>query len=98
MPNLNKILHIALDMDGTIYLGKRLYPQTLPFLAKLRRLGIGYSFLTNNCSRSRAEYVEHLHEIGIDAAEDSIQTSADATIHHLRSSLPSVNKLFVLGT
>jgi HAD superfamily hydrolase (TIGR01450 family) len=98
MPNLSKIRHIALDMDGTIYIGQRLYPQTLPFLAKLTQLGITHSFLTNNCSRSRAEYVDHLHEIGIEATVESIQTSANATIHYLQAALPQLNRLFVLGT
>src|SRR5215204_5074415 len=83
MPDLRQIRHIALDMDGTIYLGKRLFAETLPFLASLKRIGIGHSYITNNCSRSRSEYVHHLNEIGIDAPADSIQTSAHATAHYL---------------
>ena len=55
MPDLMKIRHLVLDMDGTIYLGRTLFPQTLPFLGLMSRLGIGCSFVTNNCSRSRAE-------------------------------------------
>lgn len=85
-------------MDGTIYLGKRLFPQSQPFLASLARLGIGHSFLTNNCSRSRHEYVLHLRGIGIDADVDSIQTSAQATAYHIQARLPHVKRLFVLGT
>ncbi len=87
-----------LDMDGTIYLGRRLFPETLPTLATLRELGIGYSFVTNNCSRSRAEYVSHLRELGIDAPLDSVVTSIHATIHHLRTHLPKVRRLFVLSS
>ena len=30
-----------LDMDGTIYLGETLFQETIPFLARLRDLGIG---------------------------------------------------------
>ena len=67
MADLAKIRHVVLDMDGTIYLGKKLFPQTRPFLDGLARMGIGHSFVTNNCSRSRAEYVHHLREIGIEA-------------------------------
>src|SRR4051812_7883380 len=47
---LRRIAHVALDMDGTIYLGDKLFPETLPFLAALARLGIGHSFVTNNPS------------------------------------------------
>jgi HAD superfamily hydrolase (TIGR01450 family) len=98
MADLAKIRHIVLDMDGTIYLGETLLAHTLPFLAALARLGIGHSFVTNNCSRSRAEYVRHLREIGIESKADSILTSAHATIHHLNSKLPGAKRLFVLGT
>ncbi len=92
------IRHVVLDMDGTIYLGKKLFPQTRPFLDALARLGIGHSYVTNNCSRSRAEYVHHLREIGIDAESESIWTSAHATIHYLSEQLPTVTRVFVHGT
>jgi NagD protein len=85
-------------MDGTIYLGGRLFEVTLPFLATLRKLGVGYSFVTNNCSHSRREYVERLRGFGIDAAADSVITSVDAAVHYLRTALPDVRRLFVLGT
>src|SRR5688572_25525086 len=98
MPNLSRIRHIVLDMDGTIYLGDKLFPTTLPFLSLLERLGIGYTFITNNCSRSRAEYVARLHKMGIHVAPDAVSTSAQATVHHLHSQLSEVKSLFVLGT
>jgi HAD superfamily hydrolase (TIGR01450 family) len=97
-PDLSKIRHIVLDMDGTLYLGGTIFADTLPSLAALRRLGIGYSFVTNNCSRSRADYANHLNELGIDASPESIWTSAHATISYLRSALPTAERLFVLGT
>jgi NagD protein len=97
-PDLANIRHVVLDMDGTMYLGGTLFPQALPFLATMRQLGVGYSFVTNNCTRSRAEYVEHLRMLGIDAPPDAIWTSAHATIFYLRSKLPKVERLFVLGT
>ena len=96
--DLARIRHVVLDMDGTIYLGGTLLPHTQPFLSTLARLGIGYDFVTNNCSRSCAEYVDHLRQIGIESTADSILTSAHATIHHLTSTLPHVKQLFVLGT
>jgi NagD protein len=38
-------------MDGTLYRGARLFAPALPFLERLRSLGIGHTFLTNNTSR-----------------------------------------------
>lgn len=96
--NLERIRHLALDMDGTIYKGKLLFEATLPFLARLRKLGIGYTFLTNNTSLSKADYREKLRLLGIDADESDIETPADATIAHLREHFPEVQALAILGT
>jgi NagD protein len=98
MPDLANIRHVVLDMDGTIYLGKTLFPETRPFLDALQRLGIGYSFVTNNCTRSRDEYAAHLREMGIDALPESIWTSAHATAYYLLEKLPQAKRLFVMGT
>jgi HAD superfamily hydrolase (TIGR01450 family) len=95
---LRRIRHVALDMDGTIYHGDTLFPFTNPFLASLSEMGIGYSFLTNNSSRSADDYVVHLQKIGIPAKRDQIYTSAQATIEYLREEMPEVKRLFLLGT
>ncbi len=95
---LARIRHVALDMDGTLYRGQRLFDATLPFLDRLRRLNIGYTFLTNNTSLSKADYVEKLRRFGIDAAEAAISTPADATIAYLRDRFPHVETIAVLGT
>ena len=57
MTRLAAIRHVALDMDGTIYMGSTLFPWTKAFLAKLDALGIGYSFLTNNPSKNIDDYL-----------------------------------------
>jgi len=95
---LRPIRHVALDMDGTIYKGATLFHTTSPFLALLRRLEIGYTFLTNNPSRSKAEYLRHLVQFGVEAAADQLYTSTDATIGFLQFKRPEIRRLFVLGT
>jgi HAD superfamily hydrolase (TIGR01450 family) len=92
------IRHVALDMDGTIYSGGMLFPSTLPFLALLKELGLGYTFLTNNSSKSAKDYLAHLRRIGIPATPDQLYTSTQATIQHLRQHMPLMRRLFVLGT
>jgi NagD protein len=95
---LREIAHVALDMDGTIYKGGTLFPCTRPFLARMRELGIGCSFLTNNPSKSAADYLAHLHKLGVPATPDQLYTSAMATIDFLRAKRPELRRLFVLGT
>jgi HAD superfamily hydrolase (TIGR01450 family) len=96
--SLRHIRHVALDMDGTIYKGDTLFACTLPFLAQLRQLGIGYTFLTNNPSKSVPDYLAHLARLGLKAGPDELYTSAQATIDHLRRHLPAVRRLFIVGT
>ena len=95
---LRGIVHVALDMDGTIYKGGTLFSCTLPFLTQLRALGIGYSFLTNNPSKSVPDYLAHLRQMGLSVTADELYTSAQATIDHLHRHHPSVKKIFALGT
>jgi NagD protein len=95
---LSKIRHVALDMDGTIYKGSTLFDSTAPFLAMLSELGIGYTFLTNNPSKSVTDYLAHLSELGIRAREEQLYTSTQATVEFLREKWPRVRRLFVLGT
>ena len=62
---LSRIRHLALDMDGTIYMGTTLFPFTIGFLAEMKANGIGCSFLTNNPSKSVADYLKKLEGPGI---------------------------------
>jgi HAD superfamily hydrolase (TIGR01450 family) len=95
---LRQIHHVALDMDGTIYRGRTLFDSTRPFLALLRQLGIGHTFLTNNSARSAKHYLAHLRHFGITATAAELYASTQATIEHLRRHMPKVRRLFVLGT
>lgn len=95
---LKNIKHVALDMDGTIYNGSILFSFTIPFLQKMTEMGIGYSFLTNNPSKSTKDYIAHLDKMGIKAAEEEIYTSAQATIGYIKAKHPEVKRLFMLGT
>jgi NagD protein len=96
--DLARIRHVVLDLDGTLYRGDRLFEATIPFLARLAKLGIGHTFLTNNTSRSKADYVTKLHGLGIKAGESHITTPADSAMTYLRDRLPDVTSIAVLGT
>lgn len=93
-----RIRHVALDMDGTIYLGSKLFPWTKGFLQKLTDNGIGYSFLTNNPTRSLDDYVKKLAGMGIEATREEVYTTAVATIDNIKTHFPEAKRLFVLGT
>lgn len=98
MERLRGIKHVALDMDGTIYMGMSLFPYTKPFLEGLKELGIGYSFLTNNPSKSIADYLHKLETLGIHATREEMYTTALATIDYIKQHYPAAKRLFLLGT
>lgn len=92
------IKHVALDMDGTIYMGSTLFPFTKNFLKRLSDNGIGYSFLTNNPTKSIPDYLKKLKGLGIDAQPEEVYTTAVATIDYIKQNHPEAKRLFVLGT
>lgn len=93
-----KIKHVALDMDGTIYMGSTLFPFTKNFLKRLSDNGISYSFLTNNPTKSIPDYLKKLKGLGIDATPEEMYTTAVATIDYIKQNHPEAKRLFVLGT
>lgn len=95
---LGRIRHVALDMDGTIYLGNKVFPFTSAFLERLEKLGIGYSFLTNNPTRSISDYLHKLAGMGIKADEGCMYTTSLAAIDYIRSAYPHARRLYLLGT
>jgi HAD superfamily hydrolase (TIGR01450 family) len=95
---LRRIRHVALDMDGTLYRGRTLFPFTNPALALFTELGVSWSFLTNNSSKGAADYVTHLNGLGLAVAASQIHTSAQATVEYLRSETPGLRRLFLIGT
>lgn len=95
---LSKIKRLALDMDGTIYLGSTLFPFTIDFLDSMKKAGVGYSFLTNNPTKSVADYLKKLDGMGIHADTDNMYTTSLAAIDYIKSHYPQARRLFLLGT
>ena len=85
------------DMDGTLYLGDRLYDFTIELLSEIRRTGSKYLFMTNNSSKSVADYVKKLAKLGIEATREDFMTSSQATAFYLKQNHPG-KTLYVCGT
>ena len=85
------------DMDGTLYLGSRLYDFTIELLDTIKKTGGKYLFITNNSSKSVADYVKKLAKLGIEATREDFMTSSQATAFYLKQNHPG-KKLYVCGT
>jgi HAD superfamily hydrolase (TIGR01450 family) len=94
---LEPLVHLVLDVDGTLALDETLLPSTAGFLATLEDLGITFTVVTNNSSRSKAEHGERLRRMGMDIKTDSVIVSTEATLDYLAAAFPGVKRLFLLG-
>ena len=85
------------DMDGTLYLGSRLHEFTIELLDTIKKTGGRYLFITNNSSKSVADYVKKLAGFGIQATREDFMTSSQATAYYLHLHHEG-KKLYVCGT
>jgi phosphoglycolate/pyridoxal phosphate phosphatase family enzyme len=85
------------DLDGVIYLGKKLIPNAKETISYLRKKGKKIYFLTNNSSRTRKEYKNILEVLGIHSDEEDFITSSVCMRFYLQSVLKNKEKILLLG-
>lgn len=85
------------DMDGTLYLGDRIYPFTDELLHTIKEQGKRYLFMTNNSSKSVNDYIKKLDALGISATREDFITSSQATAYYLQKHHAG-KVLYVCGT
>lgn len=71
------------DMDGTIYLGSRVFEFAIRFIEHLRKNGKRVLFFTNNASHTSEFYMQKLTRLGFSPTTDEIMTSGDVTAEFL---------------
>lgn len=78
---LQKKKLFLLDMDGTVYLDENLFERVPELLQKIENKGGRYVFVTNNASKSVADYVKKMHRLGLkNITEEHFLTSAQAAV------------------
>ncbi len=100
MKDINALKNIKLflfDMDGTLYLGDKLFDFTTELLQTIKSVGGRYIFLTNNSSKSVNDYIKKLAKLGIKADYDDFLTSSQATAFYLKKH-HNGELLYVAGT
>ncbi|WP_432557346.1 HAD-IIA family hydrolase [Granulicoccus sp. GXG6511] len=86
------------DLDGVVYLGPVAVPGAAEGLAELRKRGARIGFVTNNAARSPQTVVDHLGELGIDAALTDVVVSSQAAARLLAERVPAGSPVLVVGT
>ena len=100
MDNINILKDVKLflfDMDGTLYLGDRLFTFTTKLLNTIKSSGKRYMFMTNNSSKSVVDYIKKLDRLGISANREDFITSSQATAYYLKKYHKDA-RLYVCGT
>ncbi|KAL9031164.1 MAG: hypothetical protein Q9196_000802 [Gyalolechia fulgens] len=88
------------DCDGVLWSGDQLFEGTVETLEMLRGKGKQTVFVTNNSTKSRADYKKQLESMGIPASVDEIfgsAYSASVYISRILSLPPKQSTVFVIG-
>ncbi|GAV84878.1 Hydrolase_like domain-containing protein/Hydrolase_6 domain-containing protein [Cephalotus follicularis] len=95
---LDSVELFLFDCDGVIWKGDKLIdgvPQTLDMLRSKRKKLV---FVTNNSTKSRRQYAQKFHSLGISVSEDEIFSSSFAAAMYLMvNNFPQQKKVYVIG-
>ncbi len=95
--SLDHIKCFILDMDGTIYLGGKVFDSVYGFLDRIKESGREFYFFTNNSSKSTCFYVDKLKKLNIDISEERMLISNHVCIDYLKEHY-NKKPIYVVGT
>ncbi len=87
----------VLDLDGVVYVGLAAVDGAPQALNRAQAGGMHLAFVTNNAARPPGVVGEHLRELGVEARDEDVVTSAQAAARLLAGQLAPGSKVFLLG-
>lgn len=84
------------DLDGTIYLGNKLFKGVPELIELLKKHEKKFYFLSNNSSKSTDDYLKKLNKFNLRINQDNLILSQHPTIEFLKKN--NYKKIFLLGT
>ncbi|MDE7224996.1 MAG: HAD-IIA family hydrolase [Acetatifactor sp.] len=98
MTTLSEKKLFLFDIDGTIAVGDTLYEGSRPLLDYIQSIGGKAYYITNNSTRSNADYVKKFRAaFGLETTVNQFITSGYMTLRFLQRHY-SQDKIYVLGT
>jgi 4-nitrophenyl phosphatase len=94
---LKGVESVLLDMDGVLYVGNQGLPGVQELLDYLDSSGRRWLCVTNNSSRTSANFSEKLAAMGVNVAPEHILGSAEATANWLAQQVPTGTKVLMMG-
>jgi 4-nitrophenyl phosphatase len=94
---LKGVESVLLDMDGVLYVGNQGLPGVQELLDYLDASGRNWLCVTNNSSRTSANFSEKLAGMGVSVPPERILGSAEATASWLAQQHPAGTKVLLMG-
>lgn len=94
---LRDLRGFLVDLDGVVYSGGSVIPGASEFFSLLRRRGLPFLLITNNSTRTPAEFAARLAGMGIEVAPGELLTSAEATADYLVGLPVRPERVFLIG-
>jgi len=91
-----RIRGYLLDLDGTVYRGKRLILGAAEAIAELKSRGRRIVYLSNKPLYSRRDYAEKLTRLGIPTSENEVVNSSFVLARYLAREAPGA-RVFAIG-
>lgn len=96
LSELKEKLVYFFDLDGTIYLGNKLFEGVLELVDILKSRHKKFYFLSNNSSKSTIDYLKKLNDFNLNISRENLILSQHPTIDYLKRN--HYKKIFLLGT
>lgn len=91
--------NVLLDCDGVLWRGDELTHADVPrTIERLRGEGKRVLFVTNNSTKTRADYIGKFTRLGIACCAEDILSSGYMTACFLKQNLPAGKRVYVVGT
>jgi len=94
---LAEIRAVICDMDGVLWRGSAPLPGLHEFFAWLEERGIAYQLVTNNASRTPADYIAKLAALGVETTPEHVLNSALAAAAYLAETVGTDVTVYPLG-
>ncbi len=92
-----QIRGVVSDLDGVVYRGEAPILASVEAFRRWRERGVPYAFVTNNSSKSAAQFAAKLSRLGVAVTEAQIFTAIGAAAALLKQRWPQGGRAFVVG-
>lgn len=97
MLDFSTLRAVLFDMDGVLYRGQTILPGVREMLHFCNQQRISFACITNNATRTQAQYAQKLQAMNISIPSERVFTSALITSRYLREHYPPGTTVYAMG-